>query len=129
MELSYPIDIWNLGVLVWHLCEGELIFKGQDPGAEEVVYRLSTAVHLGEIIGPFGPAPKDFVKREARSYKFFTLDWRWKRRNVEIRKTSLEEEEKLFKGKEKDMFLYFVGGMLQWRVEDRKTAREVFQDP
>lgn len=30
---------------------------------------------------------------------------------------------------EKAAFLNFVKGMLQWRPEDRKTAKELYNDP
>ena len=43
--------------------------------------------------------------------------------------TSLEQSEEFLEGKNKEMFLNFVRGMLQWRPEDRKTARQLLKDP
>ena len=43
--------------------------------------------------------------------------------------TSLEQSEGFLEGKNKEMFLNFVRGMLQWRPEDRKTARQLLKDP
>lgn len=43
--------------------------------------------------------------------------------------TSLELSEEFLEGKNKDMFLVFMRGMLQWRPEDRKTAKELLEDP
>jgi len=54
---------------------------------------------------------------------------RWKA-DVEVPQgTSLEQSEEFLEGKNKEMFLNFVRGMLQWRPEDRKTARQLLQDP
>lgn len=53
----------------------------------------------------------------------------WKA-DVEIpQDTSLERSEEFLEGKNKDMFLDFMRGMLQWRPEDRKTAMELLEDP
>lgn len=44
--------------------------------------------------------------------------------------TSLEKSEKfLEEGKNKELFMEFMRGMLQWRPEDRKTAKELLDDP
>lgn len=32
-------------------------------------------------------------------------------------------------GKDKEMFLEMMKGMLQWRPEDRKTAKQLLEDP
>jgi hypothetical protein len=54
---------------------------------------------------------------------------RWKA-GVEIPQgMSLERSEEFLEGKNKEMFLNFVRGMLQWRPEDRKTARQLLKDP
>lgn len=36
---------------------------------------------------------------------------------------------RFLEGKNKEMFIAFIRGMLQWRPEDRKTAKELLQDP
>ncbi len=43
--------------------------------------------------------------------------------------TSLEKSEEFLEGINKVMFMRFVRGMLQWRPEDRKTAKELIEDP
>lgn len=54
---------------------------------------------------------------------------KWKS-NIEIRQgRSLEQSEEFLGGKNKEMFLSFMRGMLQWRPEDRKTAKELIEDP
>lgn len=46
-----------------------------------------------------------------------------------MKKTSLEDEEENLEGKEKVVFLQFVRKMLQWLPEDRKSAKELMDDP
>lgn len=54
---------------------------------------------------------------------------KWKQ-DVEIPGgVSLEKSEAFLDGRNKELFLAFMGGMLQWRPEDRKTAKELLQDP
>ncbi|KAF2210418.1 hypothetical protein CERZMDRAFT_113333 [Cercospora zeae-maydis SCOH1-5] len=48
----------------------------------------------------------------------------------EIMTTTLEEEEEsVLEGAEKDQFLAFMSKTLQWRPEDRATAKQLLQDP
>lgn len=54
---------------------------------------------------------------------------KWKQ-DIDIpTEVSLELSEKFLKGRNKEMFLAFMRGMLQWRPEDRKTAKDLLQDP
>lgn len=54
---------------------------------------------------------------------------RW-RNEVPIPKSvALEENEDFLEVENRDIFIRFVKGMLQWRPEDRKTAEELLQDP
>jgi len=55
---------------------------------------------------------------------------KWKA-DVEIpQDTSLEKsEQRLEEGENKAMFMKFMRRMLQLRPEDRKTAKELFDDP
>jgi len=57
------------------------------------------------------------------------LTGKWKQ-DMEIPTgASLELSEEFLDGKNKEMFIAFMRGMLQWRPEDRKTAKELLQDP
>jgi serine/threonine-protein kinase SRPK3 len=91
-EWSYPIDIWNVGVMVrpvyfsgpvtlvevlltaanqvWDLFEGKHMFYGNDPDGKG----YSTRTHLAEVVGMLGPPPLDLLKRGKRSLEFFTED-------------------------------------------------------
>ncbi|OJZ83706.1 hypothetical protein ASPFODRAFT_62835 [Aspergillus luchuensis CBS 106.47] len=118
-EWSYPVDIWNVGVMIWDLFEGKHMFNGNDPDGKG----YSTGAHLAEVIGLIGPPPSDMLKRGKRSHEFFTEDGNWKQ-DITIPQTGgLEASEQFLEGRNKEM------GMLQWRPEDRKTARELLKDP
>ncbi|PGH23419.1 CMGC/SRPK protein kinase [Polytolypa hystricis UAMH7299] len=124
-EWTYPVDIWNFGVMVWDLFEGKHMFHGNDPDGK----RYSTRAHLAEVIGILGPPPLDMLKRGKRSTEFFTEDGQWKH-DIEIpQQVGLEASEEFLRGRNKEMFLDFMKGMIQWRPEDRKTAKELLQDP
>lgn len=57
-----------------------------------------------------------------------TVTGNWKA-DVEIPKTSLEEEEKVLQGEERDKFLAFMRRILQWDSDDRPSAKELLDDP
>ena len=67
---SYPIDIWNVGAMIWDVFEGGHLFYGQDPTGKG----YTTRAHLAEVIGLLGPPPLDLLKRGSRSREFFSED-------------------------------------------------------
>ncbi|KAL2857517.1 kinase-like domain-containing protein [Aspergillus pseudodeflectus] len=116
-EVTLKTD-WNYPAYIWNV--GETPFHGNDPDGKG----YSTRAHLAEVMGVLGPPPLDMLQRGKRSHEFFTND------NLEIpRGMSLELSEEFLKGRNKEMFLAFIRGMLQWRPEDRKTAKDPLQDP
>lgn len=88
------------------------------------------------------------LQRGERSHEFFTEDGKhpflardfvkayeddvagkWKQ-DIEIPiGTSLEISEQFLEGRNKEMIMAFMRDMLQWRPEDRKTAKDLLQDP
>ncbi|RAH71116.1 kinase domain protein [Aspergillus aculeatinus CBS 121060] len=124
-DWSYSVDIWNVGAMVWDLFEERHLFCGDDPDGKG----YSTRAHLAEVMGLLGPPPLDMLKRGKRSHEFFLDDGKWKQDIVIPTGASLEQSEEFLEGRNKEMFLAFMRGMLQWRPEDRKTAKELLQDP
>lgn len=125
IEWSYPVDIWNVGAMIWDLLEGKHMFIGIDTGGKG----YSTRMHIAEVIGILGPPPSDLLKRGERSHEFFTKDGKWKNQINVPGGMSLENSEERLSGGDKEMFLNFMRGMLQWRPEDRKTAKQLLKDP
>ncbi|KAF7187460.1 Serine/threonine-protein kinase SRPK [Pseudocercospora fuligena] len=120
---SYPIDIWNVGVMIWDLFEGRHLFYGRDPDGTG----YSTRAHLAEVVAILGPPPPDLLQRGRRSNEFFS-DGKFIA-EVPVPKTTLAELETNLEGTEQDRFLTFMQGMLRWRPEDRKTAKQLLEDP
>ncbi|KAJ5384277.1 hypothetical protein N7517_002188 [Penicillium concentricum] len=125
IQWSYPIDIWNVGTMIWDLFEGKHMFIGMDPDGKG----YSTRAHLAEVIGILGPPPSHFLKRGERSHEFFTKDGHWNNQVDVPGGLALEISEERLSGRNKEMFLEFMGGMLQWQPEDRKTAKQLLKDP
>ncbi|KAM5353688.1 hypothetical protein ACJ41O_000338 [Fusarium nematophilum] len=124
-EWSYPVDIWNVGVMIWDLYEGRHLFYGDDTEKQ----KYTTRAHLAELVGILGPPPLDLLKRGRRSMEFFTEDGKWKADVNVPQGASLENSVTRLEGEEKHKFLAFVRGMLQWRPEERKTAAQLLNDP
>ena len=121
------------------------MFYGDDPDGKG----YSTRAHLAELVGMLGPPPPDLVQRGIRGTDFFSKDgnypfslprslllrtnyWNvgsWKADVPIQRNTSLEKSEEYLEGRDKEDFLVFVRSMLQWRPEDRKTAKQLLNDP
>ncbi|KAL8856069.1 MAG: hypothetical protein Q9178_007325 [Gyalolechia marmorata] len=121
---SYSIDIWNLGCLIWDLFEGRHIFHGIDPEKG----RYLTRAHLAEMIALMGPPPPELLKRGKRSAEFFDDDGQWRAGIPIPDRKSLEDSEESLEGGNKEAFLRFMRKMIQWRPEDRQTAKELLED-
>ncbi|KAF3004512.1 hypothetical protein E8E15_000387 [Penicillium rubens] len=117
------IDIWNLGVLAWDLFEQGHLFYARDPEKKS-----SDTHHLAEMIAILGPPPKDVLHKSHYGDEFFDIDGNWKGA-VEIPPISLEKLEDHLQGPQQDLFLCFIRKMLQWRPEDRASAKELLSDP
>lgn len=93
-----------------------------------------------------GPPPLDLLKRGRRVDEFFdekgistpstVLKVAYPKfdvgnfiAEVAVPDNSLEGSEERLEGDNKKAFLEFMRSMLQWRPEDRKTAKDLLQDP
>ncbi|OIW34212.1 kinase domain protein [Coniochaeta ligniaria NRRL 30616] len=147
---SYSVDIWNIGLLMWNLLEDINLFDR--PAGEDGEY--DAHVHLAQMVCLLGDPPEALIKREQlfRKHQLGTLvtNFRGKEcRNMNefwggpffddhnqiLRKDLIGGGKKLadtvteFVGDEKEAFLDFASGMLQWLPEKRKTAKELLQHP
>ncbi|KAK9367918.1 kinase-like domain-containing protein [Lipomyces kononenkoae] len=142
-------DIWNLGILLWDIIQGEELFHQ----VRDIQGHYDAKAHLAEIIALLGPPPPGLVARShsMQGYKwpepvknedgrvcesaeqyfggpFFDEDGKFlyddliPDRKLEVTLPSLEE-------KERENFLSFVKMMLAWLPEERKTARELMEHP
>ncbi|KAJ8124645.1 hypothetical protein O1611_g8996 [Lasiodiplodia mahajangana] len=146
---SYSVDIWNLGLLMWEFMQDVSLFGR--PAGEDGEY--DAHIHLAQMVSLLGEPDREVIKRE----RFFrnsqlekpvfnthgkeckTMNEFWGGPffddNNRIRRTDLIGGKKLadtiteLTGDEKDVFLDFASGMLQWLPEKRKTASELLQHP
>ncbi|KAJ5152062.1 protein kinase [Penicillium capsulatum] len=126
MPWDQKIDIWNLGDLIWTLFEQGHLF-------------------YAEMIALLGPPPNDMIQKSNYASEFFDIDGKppdlrfvavpngyelgnW-RGVCEIPSRSLEELEENLQGTNQELFLCFMRKMLQWRPEDRASAKELLSDP
>ncbi|KAI0103705.1 kinase domain protein [Nemania sp. FL0031] len=146
----YSADIWNLGLLLWNLLEDVTLFER--PAGEDGGY--DAHVHLAKMTSLLGRPPEALITRERiyRSHKlpkpivnpkgkvcknmnefwggpFFDDDNQIIRRDLIERGKALADTVTQLAGNEKDMFLDFAGGMLQWMPEKRKTAKQLLAHP
>ncbi|PYI02933.1 protein kinase [Aspergillus sclerotiicarbonarius CBS 121057] len=123
MPWNEKIDIWNLGVLAWDLFEQGHLFYARDSDKNS-----SDSHHLAEMIAILGPPPKDMLQRSEYATNFFDNEGNWKS-TTEIPPVSLEKLEGNLQGTHQDQFLCFLRKMIQWRPEDRASAKELLSDP
>lgn len=121
---SYGIDIWNVGCLVWDLFEGKHMFNGIDPKEEKYM----TRAHVSEMVALMGLPPPELLKKGNRAAEFFDEDGQWRSDIPLPAPTTLEESELYLEGSNKKEFLRFMRKMIQWRPEDRQTAKELLKD-
>ncbi|GKZ26310.1 hypothetical protein AbraIFM66951_002258 [Aspergillus brasiliensis] len=142
-------DIWNLGVLLWDLIEGEELFRQ----VYDAQGGYTPSAHLAEMIALLGPPPLELVSR-AQSMSGYKWPEEMRRTDGTICGSALEYfggpffddngkflHEELIPDRqlsdsipaleegEKEKFLSFVSGMLLWMPEVRKTAAELAEHP
>ncbi|KGO67791.1 hypothetical protein PITC_048770 [Penicillium italicum] len=116
------VDIWNLAVLTWNIFQPEQLFDAKDSKKED-----SSAHHIAEMIAVLGPPPREMLQNNDYATEFFDSEGNWKGA-APIPSTTLEQREKILQGEQQQLFLAFMRKMLQWRPEERSSARELLAD-
>ncbi|RDL42541.1 CMGC protein kinase [Venustampulla echinocandica] len=120
------IDIWNLAGLIWDLVEGEHLFGdifdtkgGHDPFK-----------YLALMVALVVPPPSEFVTLSETMEQCFDPNGAWvAHEDAAIPLVSLETLETRLSGQEKALFIQFMRSMLKWLPGERKTARQLLEDP
>ncbi|KAK2850744.1 hypothetical protein FQN49_005361 [Arthroderma sp. PD_2] len=143
-------DIWNLGLLMWNLLEGRDLFI---PPIDSLGNYRPDA-HLAHMTALLGPPPQELIRREREGMgpkwdspvksptgemcssaaewyggPFFDQNGEFLHRYPIPTGISLEDTVTCLEGEKKEQFLEFARKMLQWLPEDRKTAKELIDDP
>ncbi|OOF99269.1 hypothetical protein ASPCADRAFT_394536 [Aspergillus carbonarius ITEM 5010] len=125
MKWSFSADIWNLGVMIWDIFENKRMFNALDEDGE-----YSPSHHVAEMVAYLGLPPLHFLQRSQETLHVFGEDGKWLGAGgVSIPSLSLEGSEENLSGQNQEAFLRFIRSMLQWLPEERKTARELLDDP
>ncbi|RJE18249.1 CMGC protein kinase [Aspergillus sclerotialis] len=107
---------------IWDLFEHRHLFR-----ARNTDNKLDDGHHLAEMISILGEPPLEFLSRSEKSRQFWDVNGKWSGA-VPIPDHSLESLEGRLEGDEKDDFVRFLRLMLQWRPEERPTAKELLFD-
>ncbi|KAI9932292.1 hypothetical protein MW887_009804 [Aspergillus wentii] len=126
MPWGGAVDIWNLAGLMWDLFEGEHLFGdifdskgGHDPFK-----------HLALMVALIGPPPGEFVRRSETAQQCFDSSGNWiAHEEAVVPAVSLDSLEKRLSGTEKEAFIRFISSMLRWLPDERKTAKQLLEDP
>jgi len=126
MPWGSAVDIWNLAGLTWDLFEGKHLFGdifdakgGHDPFK-----------HLALIVALAGPPPSEFAKRSETAEQCFDSNGNWiANEDATVPSVSLESLEERLTGQDKDLFIQFMRSMLKWLPEERRTAKQLLEDP
>ncbi|MCJ1466514.1 hypothetical protein MMC07_005133 [Pseudocyphellaria aurata] len=155
MGWSYSVDIWN----IWDLFENKHMFNALNDDqqyspsrhvAEMVAYfglpppqyvhrskvtrevfddHGQSALPLHQSVILACSATDGKIHHMALTNTVNIHLGKWNRAGVEIPPISLEESEENLEGRNKDLFLQFMQSMLRWVPEERKSARELLDDP
>ncbi|KAJ5675466.1 hypothetical protein N7462_008363 [Penicillium macrosclerotiorum] len=142
-------DIWNLGVLMWDMIQGQELFQQ----VYDAQGRYDAKSHLAEMIALLGYPPPEILAasrnmREAEwpielfnehgtlcntveqffGGPFFGQDGKFLHNDL-IPDRTLDDSITVLEQEEKEQFLSFARMMLTWRPDERKTARELMEHP
>ncbi|PYH94653.1 protein kinase [Aspergillus ellipticus CBS 707.79] len=128
---SRPPDDKGYGLPI--LCDfGEArIGKRHESGPFVQLHIYRAPERLALMVALIGPPPAEFGRRsETTGQCFDPSAGAWlAHADAVIPPVSLENLERRLSGQEKESFLDFLRSMLKWPPEERKTARQLLQDP
>jgi serine/threonine protein kinase len=127
-EWGPKVHIWALGVVLFELLECEGMFSGEVYDQKEFIYQDWR--HLYEIIHLLGPIPQSLLSKANPEIASLFRDDGFMDFEIEIpRAEPLEKYVSQIHGKEKENFLHMIRNMLLVDPNDRKSARELLDEP
>ncbi|KAL5366226.1 kinase-like protein [Aspergillus floccosus] len=123
MPWNEKVDIWNVGVLDMDSLAKRHLFYARDSEKKH-----SDGHHLAEMVAIMGLPPQELIQNSAYATDFIDGEGNW-RGTIEIPPISLEKLEGNLQGESQHLFLQFMRKMLKWKPEERKSARDVLDDP
>ncbi|KAI6823704.1 hypothetical protein KC340_g991 [Hortaea werneckii] len=122
MPWDSSVDIWNLGVLTWHLRYNELLFTTTPREDEDMASH-----EVARMIEELGMPPMEFIDRLDLSQQYLddcmkSTDGRPAARQTPSTKRSMPSDTA------PEDFVVFMKKMLAWLPEERQSAEQLFAD-
>ncbi|KAH7176421.1 kinase-like domain-containing protein [Dactylonectria macrodidyma] len=125
---SYPVDIWNLGLVLWELLGDVNLLSGRIPGH----CKFSNNTRWAQMIRLLGPPPSELLARADRESLAKYYDEQGVFKHPELipdEMFTLSNSTPMLEGQERALFIEFAKRMLTWLPEKRATAKELLEDP
>ncbi|KAI1164940.1 kinase-like domain-containing protein [Nemania serpens] len=123
MEWDCKVDIWAVGVMIWHLFEGGRLFYNEEN------HLMEDEQHLAQMVALMGPPPKHFLSRSPKCSQYWDEDGNWiaatpiPSQTFELRESRLSPEDK-------PLFVTFVRRIFRWDPDERASPKQLLQhDP
>ncbi|GAB1739826.1 hypothetical protein NU219Hw_g4761t1 [Hortaea werneckii] len=122
MSWNSSVDIWNLGVLTWHLRHNELLFTTTPREGEDMAYH-----EIPRMIEELGMPPAEFIQRSNFPRLYF--DDYGKSTGGRPAACETPSPKRLIPSEETpEDFIAFMRKMLTWLPEERQSAEQLFDD-
>ncbi|GAB0137903.1 hypothetical protein EsDP_00006156 [Epichloe bromicola] len=125
-DWDHKVDIWNLGLIIWELAEGRLVFDGMWSPSDP----YSAEAHLAQITAVLGNVPQSLLDRSKNRHWYFDSDGNLLRPSS-FPPCSLEQFSKNpnLVGQGRNDFLDFIRSMVRTEPEERLDARKLLASP
>ncbi|KXJ89417.1 kinase-like domain-containing protein [Microdochium bolleyi] len=123
---DHKVDIWNLGLIIWELAEGSLMFDGS--WTAQAPY--SSEAHLAQMQAILGDMPQSLLARSKDRNSFFGDDGHLRRPST-FPHMPLESicRNPAMTGSDKLLFLSLIADMIRLEPQARPDARDLLLHP
>ncbi|KAI7362725.1 hypothetical protein KC354_g7052 [Hortaea werneckii] len=122
MPWNSSADIWNLGVLTWHLRHNELLFTTTPREGEDMAYH-----EIPRMVGELGMPPAEFIQRSNFPRLYFD-DYRKGTDGCPTTRPTPSPKRLIPSETTPEDFVAFMKKMLTCLPEERQSAEQLFGD-
>ncbi|KAG6887367.1 hypothetical protein C0992_012606 [Termitomyces sp. T32_za158] len=130
-----PVDIWNLGCMVWNLMFRNHPFFGRSSSGEDLEGQSSCRNRLARMAALLGPPPQELLSQSRSVAPEFFFEDGTPRGEI-LHETlesflalSIQKTGRKMTSEDSEMFLAFLRKTLTWTQESRASASELLSDP
>ncbi|KIM35934.1 hypothetical protein M413DRAFT_78930, partial [Hebeloma cylindrosporum] len=121
-----PVDIWNLGCMIWDIMLGRQLFSQHGAPDEETADKNQ----LARMVALLGPPPGALLADSGpRALNFFNEDGSANRASNSEHPLWPEFDAQTMTVEESEVFLAFIRRTLMWTQEKRPSASKLLKDP